>query len=102
MGLESNKVSRQKFYDLAAANGIGIEYSQPVKRHPRTGELLGFEIVLDAPEGKQFMQSGCRVDCGLRGNDGSGCVTWKPDWAKCLAYLQELISDGIEDAEEEE
>jgi len=91
---------KQKFYALAEANGITIEYSQPAKHHPRTGELLGYEIVLDAPEGKQFAQSGCGVDCGLRGDDGSGCVIWKPDWAQCLAYLQELVSDGIEDEDQ--
>jgi len=82
---------------LAMANAAGIEAT--IHRgfvHPRTFEIRGWHIELDAPEGKWFAGSATSVDCSLQGE----CVG--VDWKQAISGLRQIIADGFMDAEDEE
>lgn len=87
-------MSRAKFFALAAAHGIEVEYDAGRKSHPRTGELVPWGITLDH-RGKVFRGSGCHSDCSLQGDDE---VT--PDWQVELKALQSIVDEGFEDCDD--
>jgi hypothetical protein len=90
-------MSKARFMAMAEAAGIDVLYSGG-GRHPRTGEMIPYELTLDAPEGKQFVGSGCGCDCSLMGQEGET----SPDWPRMRRALKEIIADGFEDLEPEE
>ena len=101
--------AKQKFLDLAAAHGVGVEYLEGRRSHPRTGEVVPWEITLDAPPGRRFAGSGTSVDCSLRGDGidyGPGNALNRapqvtPDWRLLLTRLEQILDDGFEDEDED-
>ena len=90
-------MSRARFFALAAAAGIEVEYDAGRRRHPRTGELVPWGMLLDSPPGKIFVGSHCHVDGSLQGEDE---VT--PDWKLQARHLQSLIDEGFADCTDAE
>lgn len=50
-------MSKAKFYKLAESAGIEVTF-QAGRMNPRTGEIMPFEMTLDAPEGKPLVIMG--------------------------------------------
>lgn len=92
-----SKTTKADFMRMSEAAGISVIYSGGGK-HPRTGELIPYELTLDAPEGKQFVGSGCGCDCSLMGQANETF----PNWVKLCRALEQIIADGFVDAESDE
>lgn len=90
-------MSKSKFMAIAEAADIDVTYIGGGK-HPRTGEIVPYELTLDAPDGMQFVSSGCGCDCSLMGQEGQT----SPNWATLCKELQAIIADGFEESEEDE
>jgi hypothetical protein len=91
-------MSKAKFMQIAADAGIEVEYSAGRSRHPRTGELVPYELNLTAPEGKWFNTSMCESDCSLT----AGAQSVAPNWKAACEELRSIIAAGFVDAESEE
>ena len=89
-------MSKARFWAIAEAADIEVLYHVGGK-HPRTGELIPYELTLDAPDGKWFVGSYCSCDCSLMGQEGET----SPNWRKLCQGLEAIIADGFVDAEEE-
>lgn len=90
-------MSRAKFMQIAAQAGIEVDYSAGRKHHPRTGEPVEYELMLDHPL-KVFEGSGCHCNGSLMGSPGE--VT--PDWRKLVQELQAVIAEGFSDCDDDE
>lgn len=81
---------------LADAHGIEVEYMPggTSRATPwRPSEKYAAEILLDAPNGKIFLSSGCHCDnslCHDIETDGT-----RTDWNRSLLALEEIIRLGL-------
>jgi hypothetical protein len=92
-------MSRAKFMALAKSHGIDVEYTGGRRSHPRTGEPVCWEMILDAPEGKTFTSSGCHMDCSIQAASENEVV---PNWGDAIHELQGIIALGFGECDESE
>lgn len=96
-------MNKSGFLALAAAAAIDVTYTAGRARHPRTGEPVPYELMLDAPAGKVFNSSGCHCDGSLMpwSEDGN-TVQITPNWDDLAGFLRHIISAGFSDCDETE
>ena len=92
-------MSRARFMALAASAGIEVEYHPGRRSHPRTGEPVGYEMLLDHPT-KVFCGSYCHCDGSLMGNNEITEIT--PDWVELTRLLRGIIDEGFIDCDDPE
>ena len=90
----SNKAS---FMAIADKAGIEVTYWAGRHSHPRTGEPVPYEMMLDHPT-KIFAGSYCHCDGSLMGNGDE--IT--PNWAEMIRLLRGIIAEGFKDCDDPE
>jgi len=88
-------MSKSEFMRIAAQAGIEVEFTPGRKRHPRTGEPVSYELMLDHPT-MVFSGSQCHSDGSLMGGEGE--VT--PDWKILEGQLRRIVSEGLTPCED--
>lgn len=55
------------FFALAAKHDVEIEYSAGGRKHPRTGQVINYCIIIDAPSHHKFASTDLHSDCSMGG-----------------------------------
>lgn len=92
-----NRYSCEKLCD---AYGVNLYYDRGIPG----SNPWPWHIELEAPPGKAFKSSSCRVDCSLRGEDDDGNVTqFVPHWHSVYGEIKAILEQGFtEDPEWDE
>lgn len=90
-------MSKKVFSEIASQHGIEFDYMAGGHKHPRTGDIVNYTLMLDAPKGRIFNTSGCHCEGSLNGLGGA-----KIDWEQAIKALRYIIEDGFSDCEDED